>query len=398
MSDAALDDGEGGPRGGLRRSGLLFALIGAAALLAPFAVLSPNRIALGEGFAPWRAVPPAAAAGGLAALAAAFAAGCLAGSERLRLGASLLGLAALVALLALASRALLADAGELARLSPGAGFWVLLLALLLLMTDALSRMGLSPWGRLAVLAALAAALGALLASGLLSRLSVMQEYAARAESFWGEARRHVVLAGGSLALAAAVGFPLGVLCHRREGARRAVLPVLNLLQTIPSLAMFGVMIPALAWVGASVPGARALGIAGIGFAPALLALFLYSLLPVVSNTVAGLAGVPAAALEAARGMGMTAGQRLRGVELPLALPVVVAAIRIVLVQNIGLAVIAGLIGGGGFGVFVFQGLNQTATDLILLGALPTVLLAIAAGVLLDALVEIAATRARRPRP
>lgn len=383
---------------GLRRSGVLFAVIGSAALLVPFVVLSPNRIALGEGFALWRAVPPPAAAASLAALAAAFAAGCLAGSERVRLSASLLGLAALVGPLALASRVLTADAGEYARLSPGAGFWLLLLALLLLMADALSRMGLKPSERLGVLAALTAALGAVLASGLLDGLSVMQEYAARADSFWGEARRHVILALGSLALAAAVGFPLGVLCHRQEAVRSAVLPVLNLLQTIPSLAMFGVMIPALAWVGASVPGARALGIGGIGFAPAFLALFLYSLLPVVSNMVAGLGTVPGPVLEAARGMGMTAGQRLRRVELPLALPVVVAAIRIVLVQNIGLAVIAGLIGGGGFGVFVFQGLNQTATDLILLGALPTVLMATVAGVLLDSLVEAASTRARTPRP
>lgn len=401
MTASAAFDGTGdGPAAGLRlsRSGALFALVAAAALLAPFAVLSPNRIALGEGFALWRAAPPAAAAGGLAALAAAFAAGALGGSERLRLGASLAGLAALAGLLALAARTLLAGAGEFARVSPGAGFWLLLLALLLLMADAFSRMGLGPRGRLLALAGLTAALGALLASGALAPLSVMQEYAARAESFWGEARRHAVLAVGSLALACAVGFPLGVLCHRRAGARAAVLPALNLLQTIPSLAMFGVMIPTLSWVGANLPGARALGVGGIGFAPAFLALFLYSLLPVVSNAVAGLAAVPGPVREAARGMGMTGTQRLWRVELPLALPVVVAAVRIVLVQNIGLAVIAGLIGGGGFGVFVFQGLNQTAADLILLGALPTVLMAVVAGVLLDALVEIASARAGGPRP
>ncbi len=331
--------------GGVRRSGVLFAAIAAAALAAPFVVLSPNRIAPGEAFLAWRAFPPGAAAAGLAVLAAALAAGCLRIAETARFGASLIGLAALVAMLALSSRALMEGAGDYARLSPGAGFWLLLMALLLLMADALSQMGLRPSGRLVVLAALTAALGALLASGLLSRISVMQEYAAREASFWGEARRHAVLAVGSLVLAAGVGFPLGVLCHRRAGVRRAVLPALNFLQTIPSLAMFGVMIPALAWVGASVPGARAAGIGGIGFAPAFLALFLYSLLPVVSNMVAGLATVPRAALEAARGMGMMQGQRLARVELPLALPVILAAIRIVLVQNIGLAVIAGLIGG-----------------------------------------------------
>ena len=116
---------------------------------------------------------------------------------------------------------------------------------------------------------------------------------------------------------------------------------------------------------------------------------LYSLLPVVGNTVAGLDSVPAPVREAARGMGMTGWQRLLRVELPLGLPVLLAGLRIVLVQNIGLAVIAGLIGGGGYGSFVFQGLNQTATDLILLGALPTVLLAMVAAIVMDILVDVA---------
>jgi osmoprotectant transport system permease protein len=137
-----------------------------------------------------------------------------------------------------------------------------------------------------------------------------------------------------------------------------------------------------------VPGAAAIGIAGIGTTPALVALFLYSLLPVVANTVAGLDGVPADAEEAARGMGMTRSQRLFQIELPLAFPVILTGIRIVLVQNIGLATVAALIGGGGFGVFVFQGVGQTAMDLVLLGAVPTVALAFAAGIVLDAVVEM----------
>ena len=376
--------------GRVRKSGVLFAAIAAAALLPPFVVLSPNRIALGEGYPVWGAVAPGLAAPALAILAATFLLGSVARSQRMRFAASVVGLSMLLVLLA-RSGGLAAGAGEYARLAPGAGFWLLLLALLLLMADALSQAGLSPAGRFVVLVLLTGALWAVLASGALSDISVMQEYASRATSFWGEARRHAILAVGSLLLAAGVGFPLGVLCARRRAVRAAMLPVLNLLQTIPSLAMFGVMIPVLAWVAATVPGASEAGIGGIGFAPAFLALFLYSLLPVVANMVAGLEGVPRPAREAARGMGMTAGQMLRRVELPLALPVILAAIRIVLVQNIGLAVIAGLIGGGGFGVFVFQGLNQTATDLILLGALPTVLMATVAGVLLDILVDFTTT-------
>ncbi|RUY11627.1 ABC transporter permease subunit, partial [Mesorhizobium sp. M7A.F.Ca.US.005.03.2.1] len=135
-------------------------------------------------------------------------------------------------------------------------------------------------------------------------------------------------------------------------------------------------------------------IRGIGTAPAFVALFLYSLLPVVANTVVGLAGVPRAANDAARGMGMTDRQRLFGVEFPLAFPVILTGIRIVLVQNIGLATIAALIGGGGFGVFVFQGVGQTAMDLVLLGAVPTVALAFAAAIILDAVIEMTATRRR----
>lgn len=170
--------------------------------------------------------------------------------------------------------------------------------------------------------------------------------------------------------------------------RAAVLNVLNIVQTIPSIALFGLLIAPMAWLAANMPGAAAMGVSGIGVAPALVALFAYSLLPAVSNTVVGLMGVSPAAVDAARGMGMTGAQRLVGVELPLAFPVILTGIRIVLVQTIGLATIAALIGGGGFGVFVFQGIGQTAMDLVLLGAVPTVALAFAAAVVLDAAVEM----------
>ena len=117
----------------------------------------------------------------------------------------------------------------------------------------------------------------------------------------------------------------------------------------------------------------------------------------VANTVVGLAGVPREANEAARGIGMTDRQRLFGIEFPLAMPVILTGIRIVLVQNIGLATIAALIGGGGFGVFVFQGIGQTAMDLVLLGAVPTVVLAFAAAIVLDALIEMNAPQRERSR-
>src|SRR5690606_13384383 len=170
---------------------------------------------------------------------------------------------------------------------------------------------------------------------------------------------------------------------------------LNIIQTIPSIALFGLLIAPLAWLAANVPGAHAIGISGIGTAPAMVALFAYSLLPIVSNCVVGLLGVSPPAVDAARGMGMTSWQRLFNVELPLAFPVILTGIRIVLVQNIGLATIAALIGGGGLGVFVFQGIGQAAMDLVLLGAAPTIVLAFASAVLMDAFIDISQRANRR---
>ena len=250
------------------------------------------------------------------------------------------------------------------------------------------RLKLGPLARLLALALGAAAFALALWSGVWSELSILKEYATRADVFWREAGAHLVLAVGSLAAAMAVGLPLGVLIARKTGLRAPVLNTLNAIQTIPSIALFGILIGPLGWISGHVPGAAALGVHGIGAAPAFLALFLYSLLPMAANTVVGLDRVPRDVVDAAHGMGMTSRQRLFSVELPLALPVILTGVRIVLVQNIGMATIAALIGGGGFGVFVFAGLGQTAPDLILLGALPTVLLAFAAAIVLDATIEL----------
>ena len=265
-----------------------------------------------------------------------------------------------------------------------------------MVTDALTRLRLSPLARIAILVAVLGAMALLLWSGGWNQLSLLKEYANRAPAFWAEARAHLVLAFGSVAIATLVGVPLGVLCYKVRVLRAGVLNVLNIVQTIPSIALFGLLIAPLAWIAANVPGASAIGISGIGTAPALVALFAYSLLPIVSNTVVGLTNVSPAAVDAARGMGMTVWQRLIAVELPLGFPVILTGIRIVLVQNIGLTTIAALIGGGGFGVFVFQGIGQTAMDLVLLGAVPTVVLAFVAAVVLDAMVDMTAREGSRP--
>lgn len=372
-------------RARLDRPGLLFAVIGLAGLALPLVQFKPNRIVLGEGLSLTAALPQ-----GLiltVALAAVLVAGCLRWPPALRLGAGAATLLAVLLALGAAATHLTPPDNTLARVAPSVGFWLMALAFALMLADALARMNPALWLRWLILAGAVVAIGAILGSGALDGVSVMREYAARQDVFLREARAHLTLAFGSLALALLIGLPLGVALYQARRLRGPVLSVLNILQTIPSLALFGVMIPVFGWIAANVPGAAQAGVAGIGLFPALVALFLYSLLPVVSNTLTGLTGVNPATREAAIGLGLTRTQLLVQVLIPLALPVLLAAVRIVLVQNIGLAVIAGLIGGGGFGTFVFQGLNQTAMDLVLLGALPTIALALTAGIALDLLVR-----------
>ncbi len=370
---------------------VIAAIVAYGALIAPFATFRANRIVAGEPRSIFEALPAPSAGLVLTVLLLAGFYALLKVPTKLRLAASVAALLMLALSISLAASYLTPPDNTFARVSPASGFWLLTFAFVLLLADALTRLRLSPLARVAVLILAAAVLGVMIASGLWDGLSVFKEYANRADSFRIEAGRHLTLALGSLAAAVVVGIPLGVLCHRVASIRDAVLNVLNIIQTIPSIALFGILIAPLGWVAAHVPGAAALGIRGIGVAPAFVALFLYSLLPMVANTVVGLAGVPSTVNDAARGMGMTDRQRLFGVEFPLAFPVILTGIRIVLVQNIGLATIAALIGGGGFGVFVFQGIGQTAMDLVLLGAIPTVALAFAAAIILDAVVELTAT-------
>ncbi|RUZ25329.1 MULTISPECIES: ABC transporter permease [unclassified Mesorhizobium] len=375
--------------------GVVIAAISAyAAFAAPFATFRANRIVPGQARSILEALPAITGTLLLVIVVAAALIALFKTLLALRLAASVVALAALALLIGVAGTFLTPEGNTFARVSPASGFWILIFAFTLLLADVLTRLNLSPLARVGVLAVSALAIGLLLISGSWDNLSILKEYFNRADSFWAEGSKHVTLALGSLLAAVVVGLPVGILCHRVENLRAGVLNVLNIIQTIPSIALFGLLIAPLGWVATHVPGAAALGIRGIGTAPAFVALFLYSLLPVVANTVVGLAGVPRAANDAARGMGMTERQRLFGVEFPLAFPVILTGIRIVLVQNIGLATIAALIGGGGFGVFVFQGVGQTAMDLVLLGAVPTVALAFAAAIILDAVIEMTATRRR----
>ncbi|UYQ73219.1 ABC transporter permease [Pelagibacterium flavum] len=377
--------------------GVVVAALGLFALVfQSFLVFRANRIVPGEAVPAWDAL----GAGGVVlygGLGVALLILLLKTSLAVRLGVSSLALVALAVAVGIGSSALIPEGDTYARVSPGSGVWIMVFAFALAATDALARLRLGPFTRVGLLIAVAVVLWGILASGLWDDLAVMREYQGRQSAFFAQLQVHLFLAFGAVAVAVLVGVPVGILCYRIPRVRAGILGSLNIVQTVPSIALFGLLIAPMAWVGANVPGARELGIGGIGYAPAFLALFAYSLLPIVSNTVVGLDGVPRDANEAARGMGMTNGQRMRGVLLPLAFPVILTGIRIILVQNIGLAVIAGLIGGGGLGTFVFQGISQTAMPLVLLGAIPAVAMAFAAAIVLDAGVELSQGR-QRARP
>ena len=272
--------------------GVGIALLVALGTVSPFATARANRIVQGEPFGLFAALPAWAAAGILGMAVVAALVGSLVRRSALRLLVAMVAIAAIFLGVGLAGAFLTPEGNSYARVSPASGFWILFFAFALLAVDAIARSRPGPAVRLLYLAGAAAMLGFVLLSGTWSDLSIMKEYAARADVFWTELSRHLLLALGSLAAAAAVGLPMGIICERIPGIRSAVLSTLNLIQTIPSIALFGILIGPLAWIAANIPGAWEIGIRGIGVAPAFVALFLYSLLPVVANTVAGLDGVP----------------------------------------------------------------------------------------------------------
>ena len=175
---------------------------------------------------------------------------------------------------------------------------------------------------------------------------------------------HLGLVAAAMLIAVIIGIPIGIALVRRRMMRRWVLGAANVIQTIPSLALFGFLIP--------VPF-----LGGIGATTAIVALTLYALLPILRNTYAGIAGVDAAVLETARAMGMTPRQILWEVELPLSMGVILAGVRVATVISIGVATIAAAIGAGGLGVFIFRGVAMVSNPVILAGAIPAALLAIA---------------------
>jgi osmoprotectant transport system permease protein len=184
---------------------------------------------------------------------------------------------------------------------------------------------------------------------------------------WQRTVEHVMLVGAAVLVAIATGVTIGILITQSKRAADLVLYVAAVIMTIPSIALFGLLIPILSLIGQ-----------GIGYLPALIALILYSQLPIIRNTYTAIMNVDPALREAARGMGMTTLQRLRVVELPIALPVIVNGVRNAVVLNIAIAAIATYIGAGGLGTFISRGISQTDIRQLVTGALAVSLLAIIA--------------------
>ncbi|HXQ49467.1 MAG TPA: ABC transporter permease [Stellaceae bacterium] len=367
---------------------LVLVVAGAIALASlGFVAHAPNRLVSGTPLTLWQAAgaPRAAtiAALGAALLAAAFPA------PGRRLGGATLVVASLLLLLLIesagaAAASLAAGAPKAARTALGPAFWIAGLCIAFAVLDALQRLAAGPALRLGTVAALVALAAALTLSGRLDQLSLLREFANERADFLGELLRHCELVAGAVVPALLIGIPVGLLAAQRERSRAPIFAALNVVQTIPSIALFGLLIAPLA----------ALGVGGIGMAPALIALTLYALLPVARNTLAGLLGVDPAVIESAAGMGMTRRQIFWRVELPLGMPVLLAGVRVVVVQAIGLAVVAALVGAGGLGSFVFRGIGQYAIDLVLLGALPAIALALAADFAMALAIDWLGRRAR----
>lgn len=203
-------------------------------------------------------------------------------------------------------------------------------------------------------------------------MDLLRFYANNSREVVGLFGEHLFLVGISTVVAVAIGLPLGILLTRRPAWRGAILGLANVFQTIPSLALFGFLIP-LPFIG------------GVGARTAIVALVVYALLPIVRNTYTGIANVDPAIREAGRGMGMTDRELLVMVELPLAAGVILSGIRVATVIGIGVATIAAAVGAGGLGVYIFRGVAVVDDTLILAGALPAALLALAADGLLGRL-------------
>lgn len=347
-------------------AGVVIALAGC--LLLPFVEYRANRIVEGEllrlwqcsGLWGWSLLMLLAASLGAATLP------CRLRGTRLLICAAL-SFGTLLFAVGSAALTLMPHEETPVRVSVGAGAWIALIGIMIVWAQS-NRMASSR--RASLLAGFSGVIMivACISFGGLSQLSLAIEYRAQADTFWQLTYNHVVLAIGATSIAAAIGVPVGIAAARRRVMRTIAIPLVSVIQTIPSLALYGLLVIPLA----------ALGLPTLGTVPALIALTLYALLPIVRNTFLGLSGVDASSVDAGLGMGMSRRELLWHVELPLALPLVLEGLRAGLVLTIGIAAVMAIAGAQDLGTLIFLGWGSIAVDLVLLGAIPMVVLSVIA--------------------
>jgi len=269
------------------------------------------------------------------------------------------------------------------RISPAIGFWLLHLVFLFhaIIREQEKKYTIFSWLVLALLGIV------LLPLQIDSPFSLFIEFRSQKNRLLLEVFQHLKLAFLSLAGALVISVPLGILSAKKAWGSW-LSSLVGVLQTIPSLALFGLLMVPYSLLSQRFPILKTWGISGIGMAPAITALTLYALLPLITGIREGLLSIPGQTLAAGRGMGFTSWGLFWQVELPLAMPLVMAGIRTAVVQNLGNAALAPLIGAGGLGFFIFQGIGQTSQDMVLLGVFPLLILTLGVDAVLGSLQKL----------
>jgi osmoprotectant transport system permease protein len=364
----------------IHQVGLTASVVG---LLAPFALafatVSPNRVAQATALGALAAAPAAVIAMPVLAWVVALVASLRRGG---RVSAFVRGIAAAAALTALvgasgeAAFAAVRTHGLFTRYSIGGGAWVSAFAAFALVMASRRELGIRSPAAWAVSLLAPAGIVALVWTKRLSALGIAAEYRNVAGVFPTWVWLHFAYSAVAVLIAMVLGVALGVLAWRRKRAAEAVFAVTSVFQTIPGLAMVGILVVPLAALGHRFPLLRSLGVGGLGWAPVVIALTLYALLAIVRNTYAALASVPPDVVEAARAMGMSGGQVLRRIELPLATPIIFGGARTASQQTISNATLGAFVAASTLGAPIFLGVAQQANDLVVLGSLALVALAI----------------------
>jgi len=356
------------------------AAVGLLALFAlNFATVSPNRVVTGTPVSFSAALPPATAAIPVA-LWVLVAAGSFRRQGRafaLVRGAGAAGV--IISLLwssGAAASVAVPLAGEFGRYSIGGGPWLSAFAAFAVVVASRRELGLATPLAWAVTLAAPVGIAVLALSGKLSDLGMAAEYRNVQSEFPVWVWQQFIYAAAAIVVATALGITLGILARRSTRVADVVFTTTSVFQTIPGLAMIGLLVVPLGALGARFPVLREFGISGLGWAPVVVALTLYALLAIVRNTYAGLGAVPAATVEAGKGMGMSDRQVMRKVQLPLAAPIVFSGVRTSSQQTIGNATLGAFVAAGTLGAPIFLGFAQQANDLVVLGSVALVTLAI----------------------